>query len=331
MLACAQSRWHTRIRSRRSVNLLVYKGLSDPQSQLGSGDALNSIRNRAEMAEADGKPDQELPKGIRGGRAIRAVLNAAAGAIPFAGGALSAGSAAWSEREQEKINSFFEHWLKMLQDELAEKAQTILEIMARLDMNDAKIADRVASPEYQSLIRKAFREWTGAESEEKRKLVRNILAHAAVTSITSDDVVRIFLQWINMYSELHFAVIASIYNDAGVTRARMWEKVGKEEVREDSAEADLFKLLIRDLSTGGIIRQHREKDYAGNFLRKPALKHRKGGPVSSTVESAFEDTKGYELTELGQQFVHYAMTDIPPRIEFNPDIGATEGSDTAGG
>jgi hypothetical protein len=48
-----------------------------------------------------------------GGRAIRAVLNAAAGAIPFVGGALSAGSAAWSEREQEKINSFFEHWLKM--------------------------------------------------------------------------------------------------------------------------------------------------------------------------------------------------------------------------
>jgi hypothetical protein len=61
---------------------------------------------------------------------------------------------------------------------LAEKAQTILEVMARLDMNDEKIAERVASPEYQSLLRKAFREWAGAESEEKRKLVRNILAHA---------------------------------------------------------------------------------------------------------------------------------------------------------
>jgi len=269
---------------------------------------------------------------MRGGRAIRAVLNAAAGAIPFAGGVLSAGSAAWSEREQEKMNSFFEHWLKMLQDELAEKAQTILEIMARLDMNDGKTAERVASPEYQSLIRKAFREWTGAESEAKRKLVRNILANAASSSITSDDVVRMVLQWINNYSELHFEVIASTYNDPGVTRARMWEKVGKEEVREDSAEADLFKLLIRDLSTGGIIRQHRERDYAGNFLRKPAVKRRKGAPVSSTVESAFEDTKGYELTELGQQFVHYAMTDLPPRIAFHPNAGATaDGEDTESG
>ena len=292
---------------------------------LETGPHLNHIisslnRVAARMAESDNKPDDELPKGIRGGRAIRAVLNAAGGAIPFVGGVLSAGSGAWSEREQEKVNSFFEHWLKLLQEEMAEKAQTILEIVARLDMNDEKIAERVASPEYQSLIRKAFREWAGAESEEKRRLVRNILANAAATSITSDDVVRMFLQWISSYSELHFAVIGSIYNDAGVTRARIWEKVGKEEVREDSAEADLFKLLIRDLSTGSIIRQHREKDYAGNFLRKPSLRRRKGGLVSSTVESAFEDTKGYELTELSQRFVHYAMTDLPPRIEFNPNM-----------
>ena len=77
------------------------------------------------MTEPISNPDDEFPKGIRGGRAIRAVLNAAGGAIPFVGGAFSAASGAWSEREQEKINSFFEHWLKMLQDEMAEKAQTI--------------------------------------------------------------------------------------------------------------------------------------------------------------------------------------------------------------
>lgn len=273
------------------------------------------------MTESDNKPDNEIPKGIRGGRAIRAVLNVA-GALPFVGGILAAGAGAWSEQEQEKINNFFEHWLKMLQEEMAEKAQTILEIMARLDMNDQKTAERVASPEYQSLVRKAFRDWAGAESEEKRKLGRNILAHAAYKSLTSDDVVRLFLQWISMYSELHFKVIGSIYNDPGVTRGRIWEKIGKEDVREDSAEADLFKLLIRDLSTGSIIRQHREKDYAGNFLRVPAQRRRKGRPISTTVESAFEDTKGYELTELGQQFVHYAMTDLPFRIDFKRDTAA---------
>jgi hypothetical protein len=69
--------------------------------------------------------------------------------------------------------------------------------------------------------------------------------------------------------------------------------------------------------------------YAGNFLRKQAVKRRKGVPIPSTVESAFEDTKGYELTELGQQFVHYAMSDIPPRIEFNSNIEATGDAETA--
>jgi hypothetical protein len=276
------------------------------------------------MTEPVNDSEDEFPKSLRGGLAIRAVLNAASGVIPFFGGVFSAASGAWSEKEQEKINSFFEHWLKMLQAEMAEKAQTILEIIARLDMNDEKTAERVASPEYQALLRKAFRDWAGAESETKREFVRNILAHAADKTITTDDVVRLFLQWINMYSELHFAVIASIYNDSGVTRARIWEKVGKEEVREDSAEADLFKLLIRDLSTGGIIRQHRDKDYGGNFLRKSAQRRRKGGPVQTTMESAFEDTKGYELTELGQQFVHYAMTDLPLRIEFRENTDKSE-------
>jgi len=33
------------------------------------------------------------------------------------------------------------------------------------------------------------------------------------------------------------------------------------------------------------------------------------------MESAFEDTKPYVLTELGKQFVHYTMSEIVPRIE----------------
>jgi hypothetical protein len=272
-------------------------------------------------SEADESSERKIPKGMRGGAAIRAVLNAASGAIPILGGLLSAGAGAWSEQEQAKINAFLEHWLKMLHDEMAEKAQTILEITARLDTNDKKTAERIESAEYQSLVKKAFRDWSGAESEEKRKMVRNILVNAADASITSDDVVRLFLQWLNMYSELHFTVIKAIYNDKGVTRGRIWEKIGKEEVREDSPEADLFKLLIRDLSTGSIVRQHRDTDYAGNFLRVQKQQRGKRNPASPTLESAFEDTKGYELTGLGEQFVHYAMTDLPLRIGSAANTG----------
>ena len=55
----------------------------------------------------------------------------------------SAVAGAWSEGEQEKVNRFFKHWLQMLQDELKEKEQTIIEIMARLDLQDDAISERV--------------------------------------------------------------------------------------------------------------------------------------------------------------------------------------------
>lgn len=271
------------------------------------------------MSEDDKPPEgvPELPEGMKGALAGRAALNVVSGLIPFAGGLLSAAASAWSEREQQRINDFIQHWLQMLAAEMREKQQTIIEIMARLDMQDEKITKRLESPEYQALLRKAFRDWSGAESEQKRVYIRNLLANAAASSLTSDDVIKLFLQWIRDYSEFHFEVIGAIYNNAGITRGTVWRKLGKPAVREDSAEADLFKLLFRDLSTGGIVRQHRETDYAGNFLAKPT---RKGPPVpkgtTKVMKSAFDDDEQYELTAIGEQFIHYAMTDLPPKLQF---------------
>jgi hypothetical protein len=198
--------------------------------------------------------------------------------------------------------------MQMIADEIREKEETIVEIMARLDLNDERTAERVESKEYQSIQKKTFREWAGAESEDKRVLIRNILANAAASSMTSDDVIRMFVDWVRTFSVLHFKVVGAIYNSAGITRRTIWEKIGKGPVREDSADADLFKLLVRDLSTGGIIRQHRETDYA-----RPQSASFSENKVA---KSAFDDGDAYELTELGEQFVHYAMTDLPPRIQY---------------
>ncbi|QOG21733.1 hypothetical protein [Bradyrhizobium sp. SEMIA] len=230
---------------------------------------------------------------------------------------MSAGASAWSEGEQARINDFLKHLADMLAAEMKEKTQTILELTTRIDMQDEKTAERIRSAEYQSLLRKAFRDWAGTESEAKRVLVRNLLSNAAGASLASDDVVKLFLQWIKDYSELHIAVVGAIYNDAGITRGGIWQKLGREPVREDSSDADLFRLIFRDLSTGGLVRQHRETDHMGNFLAKPTRK----GPAlprgaQRVMKSAFDDGEAYELTALGEQFVHYAMTDVPPKIEF---------------
>jgi len=251
------------------------------------------------------------------GQVSRAALSAVGGAIPFAGGLLSAAAGYWSEQEQEKVNQLLQHWMEMLREELREKEQTILEVMARIDMHDEAIQERVASVDFQSLLRKSFREWAATESEAKRKIVRNILANAASSNVSSDDVVRMFLEWLKNFSDMHFEVIGAIYNAEGITRGGIWRKIGRAPVREDSADADLFKLLIRDLSTGGIIRQHREVNYEGQFLKKPTRGQRRSSG-SSTAKSAFDEEDGYELTALGREFVHYAMNDLSLRIDYDP-------------
>jgi len=262
---------------------------------------------------------EELPHGSKKAKVARGTLEVVGGVIPLAGGLFSAVATAWADKEQDEVNQFFDYWIRMLKEEIMEKEATMIEILARLDLQDEEIKKRVKSKEYQSLVKKTFREWSGAESEEKRKLIRNILANAAATKLTSDDVIKLFIDWINNYSELHFEVIKAIYNTNGISRGEIWEKIGKGSVREDSAEADLYKLLFRDLSTGGIVRQHRETDYQGNFITKPRTKQRTRGTGPKPMKSAFDKEDLYELTGLGEQFVHYAMSDLPLRIEYkNP-------------
>lgn len=251
---------------------------------------------------------------------LRGALQVIGGAVPVAGGMLSAVAGAWSENEQERVNKFFRQWIKMLEDEIREKEQTIIEIMTRLDIQDEEIAKRIESKEYQSLLKKTFREWSGAESEEKRAYIRNMLANAAASRVTSDDVVRLFIDWLATYSELHFRVIAIVYSNQsnGISRGGIWRELGREVVPENSADAGLFRLLVRDLNMGGIIIQHREVDYMGNTIPKAPDRRPKGsGP--KPITSSFDEEELYELTGLGMQFVHYAMTDLPIKLEYRAE------------
>ena len=179
---------------------------------------------------SEDKDGDYYPSRKKKNKLTRSGLQAIGGAVPFIGGLFSAVAGAWSEREQEKVNKFFRHWVRMLEDELREKEQTIIEILARLDLQDEEIQKRVESSEYQSLLKKTFREWSGAESEDKREYIRNILSNAAASRLSSDDVVRLFIDWIKQYSELHFQVIAAIYNSGGITRGGIWRKIGKGQV-----------------------------------------------------------------------------------------------------
>lgn len=261
--------------------------------------------------------EASLPSSSNFARLGRATLNVGSG-LPGIGGFLAAIAGEWSERDQENVHRFIEQWFRRLEDQMREQARTIAEVIARIDMDDERIRDRVESKEYHKILDRAFRNWSDIDSEDKRVKVRNLLANAAADSVCEDDVVKLFLDWIDEYSLFHFQVIAEIYKNRYVTRGQIWRNLGRPVVREDSAEADLYKLLIRDLSTGGVIRQERETDHYGNFLNKSRSKpsQLRG---SGIAKSAFDDDDQYVLTDLGQQFVHYTMNELAPRIEFKAE------------
>jgi hypothetical protein len=269
---------------------------------------------------SDGTGRPEVPENSTGKQIARAGIQAVGGALPFVGGILSAAAAAWSEHDQEQVNKVFRQWLQMLEDELREKAHTICEIISRLDMQDETIKARIESPEYQDLLKKAFRGWSNIDSESKRQKIRNILANAAAGRLSTDDVVKLFLDWLNTYSDFHFEVIGEIYREQSISRGDIWRNLNRPQVREDSPEADLYKLLIRDLSTGSVIRQRRQTDGYGRYVKKSRPASQKPFQRSNDpyMKSAFDDEEEYVLTELGKQFVHYAMNELVPRIEFHP-------------
>ncbi|MCK9400868.1 MAG: hypothetical protein M0Q51_12880 [Bacteroidales bacterium] len=241
-------------------------------------------------------------------RVSRFILSALS-SIPWVGGFLGASASLHAEIEQSKVNEILKLWLEEHKDKLEKLGQTIYGIILRLENFDSSVHIRMESDEYQDLVKKGFRVWDNSDTDDKRELIKNLLTNSCASTLCTDDIIRLFIDWIGLYHEAHFYIIKEIYQNKRITRGQIWNKIRETKPRENSAEADLFKMLIRDLSTGGVIRQFRETDYYGNFVKKTSRK-----PSTSVLTSAFDNTEPYELTELGKQFVHYSMSEIVPRL-----------------
>lgn len=234
------------------------------------------------------------------------------GVLPWIGVMISAILGRWAESEQQGLNELHRRWLEEHDGRLNDVRKTISGIEERVDAFGAEAQARLNSDEFLALARKGFRVWDRSDGAEKRDLVRKLLTNAACSRLVNDDFVHRFIEWLDAYNELHLRVIRSIYKEPHSTRAEIWEEIHGSDVREDSAEADLFKLLIRDLSTGGVIRQFRPTDAGGNFQRKRPV--RRGTAIA---KSAFDDSEPYVLTDLGNKFVSYVLNDVVPRLPEN--------------
>lgn len=253
--------------------------------------------------------------GRQSGKYSRVLLAALSG-IPWVGSFLGAAGAYSAEVENEQVGELQRLWLKEHEAKLKRLGITLSSVLSRLESFGENLQERIQSEEYLALVRQGFRSWDQAETEEKREFIRKLLENAGGTKLCPDDLVRLFIAWIDAYHESHFAVIRVLHQNAGTTRVDIWQDIHGGQVREDSAEADLFRLLIRDLSTGGVIRQHRDTTAYGEYVRK--TRKASGGRPSSTMKSAFDDQEQYELTELGKQFVHYTMNELVTQVGQGP-------------
>jgi hypothetical protein len=275
-------------------------------------DDQNSLNHDAEIVESI---CAEISKAepSRRSRILEKFILAALSSIPWVGGVLSAAETYRSEGGANRLTHLQTEWLKEHQKKINLLGQTLQDIGNRLCNLGDEIEERIQSEEYLALVRKAFRIWDESDTEEKRRLLSNVITNAAGTRACSDDVIRLFLDWIRLYNEVHFAVIKEIFQNPGYTRFDIWSGLYGDIPREDSSAADLYKFLIRELSTGGVVRQERDVNAVGQFVRKRAP-HVRRGAAPTTLESAFEDSKPYLLTAIGKEFVHYTMNELVPRI-----------------
>ena len=227
--------------------------------------------------------------------------------VPWVGSLIGAATALKSEIEQGEVNDLHSAWIDSHRSKIEELKSMISSIIDSAEKNSSQAGARLEEDSYLSLVRHGTRVWDTATSQEKRDHVRRILTNASVSKIVSDDLVRLFLHWIESYDEIHFRVIGVLHRSQGMTRLVIWNEIDGRQVRENSNDADLYRMIIRDLSTGGVIRQHRTVTSGGQFLKK----ERRAGStsISSTMKSAFDNTEPYELTELGQMFVGYALNE----------------------
>ncbi|RJQ07858.1 MAG: hypothetical protein C4558_09035 [Dehalococcoidia bacterium] len=243
---------------------------------------------------------------------------AALESLPWVGVFVAAGAATRDAADGARTDRLQTLWLEQFSEKFRRLRALLDEMGTRFDALGDEVHARVESEEYLQIVRKAFRAWDRAETDEKQRYFANLLMNAgAGATVTSDDIVRLFIEWIDTYNEAHFSVIKQVYDHpSGITRKAIWLGIHGAIPREDSAEADLFRLLIYDLNTGRVVRQHRDTTPDGAFLEKPRAPRSNAVPAGTrrTVETSFEDKEPYVLTALGKDFVHYVMTEYTTRL-----------------
>jgi hypothetical protein len=280
--------------------------------------ARESIATRSSELAGQTEVDLTFLRQTRFSRVGEKTAIAALGAIPWVGGVAAALATLKTEDGQLQTNELLRGWLSAHEQRMAMLERDVRWLVNRIEMLGEEAVEWAESEEYLALVHKAFQGWDRAGTEEKRRYFAGLLANAAGTRMCSDDLIRLFIDWIDRYHESHFTIIRFVYQNPGATKYEIGvDLLGEDLPADNSAEADLFRELFRELNMSGIVRQARGTDEDGRFLRRQPTRRAPKGMASRVMESSFEDSKPQVLTELGKQFVHYVLDDVVPRLDLS--------------
>jgi hypothetical protein len=241
-------------------------------------------------------------------RIAEALGIAALDGIPWVGAIPAAIKAVRDEELQGVQRRIIAQWLTLHEDRLGLLARDLDWVVDRIEELGEQALRRAETPEFLQLVRKAFAGWDQADTDEKRSYYRRLLANHAAAPLTSDEVARLFIEWIGRYHEVHFRIISHVFNHRGCTKRSLGISLfGGRLPADASSAAGLFRELWRELNMGGIVRQARDIDH-GSFLKK-GRKPTRGTSGSPYVDTSFDDEDEQELSELGSEFVSYVLTD----------------------
>ena len=265
---------------------------------------------------------KELDKVIHSGRGpiwVRAALNFTATAITSAlggslafvvglgGGAVAAATAVQNDKSQSGVNELHSACINEIASTVDELKVTVNQILDSIKASDEEFAAKVEDPHYVELVRKAFTGWSRGQSKEKREIIRRLLSRAADTASPDYPLFNLFFDWVSRYNELHFRLIRSLKEQGTATKFQIWQGMGGERVRDDSAEADVFGCLFNDLNLGHIVRKVSARDGVTGIKLRATRGKRTSSPL---LKSVLDDTTLQELTAVGDLFIHYAMDEL---------------------
>ncbi len=164
-------------------------------------------RRRRQLDEAQTALAQQLGGGKRK-KYVRFFI-AALSSIPWVGGLFSASASFSAERGQEHVNDLHRLWLAEHEEKAKELIATLNEIFERLDNFGDEIQERLESPEFLALVRKTFKSWDEADTEEKRQMLKRLITNAGAIKLCSER------------------SCSAVYNlDRSVSRIAFWRNQG---------------------------------------------------------------------------------------------------------